>query len=112
MGREKYSRNSSDSMLAWETSKGTGWDSSGERNSPKINSLALKDMRDVSEHVYAEDEEKPPVFQNGSHKKEERSKKEWVVQNVNGITRFDVVFSPSKFKYEEAERDSPKGILV
>ena len=112
MGREQYNRNSSDSILAWETSKDADRDNSRERNSPKSNSLVLKDMRDVNELGFAEEEEKPGVFHDASYNKGERSSKEWVVHNVNGITRFDVVFSPSKFKYEEAERDTPKGILV
>ena len=38
--------------------------------------------------------------------------KDWVIQNVDGITRFDVVFSPSKLRYEEAERETPKGIFT
>lgn len=44
-----------------------------------------------------------------SKSKGKNNNKEWVIQNVDGITRFDVVFSPSKLKYEQAERDSPNG---
>lgn len=39
----------------------------------------------------------------------QKAGKDWVIQNVDGITRFDVIFSPSERGYEEAERDLPKG---
>ena len=47
----------STSILAWETSKDADRDNSRERNSPKSNSVVLKDMRDVNELGFAEDED-------------------------------------------------------
>ena len=69
---------------------------------------------DGSSTKYSGGDEQHQIVRNRSHNAEESmsKKKDWLIQNVNGITRFDVVFSPSKFKYEEAEREIPKGIIL
>ena len=135
MNKDISNRHSVGSILSWETSKdidnnNNPYSNYNNNNNDSINdtnsrtfspretfSRSRNSEQRWSYHgnytTYSDGEEKMQTGNNKSQNKDENTSKgkDWVVQNVNGITRFDVVFSPSKFKYEEAERDVPKGII-
>ncbi|XP_065054654.1 interaptin-like [Rhopilema esculentum] len=113
-------RHSTGSILAWETASDYNNnstlqnDNGSERDSRLGNSSHTRwfekrlSYNEKSTERQHDDETNRIVHSNETHGSS-RKQRDWVVQNMNGITRFDVVFSPTKSRYQEAEREYTQG---
>ena len=116
-------RHSTGSILAWETASDLNNNSStlqnddgSERDTRLENAshtrwfekrLSYNEKSTERQH----DDEANRILHGSETRGSSRKQRDWVVQNMNGITRFDVVFSPTQSRYQEAEREYSQGNL-
>ena len=114
---DQFNRHSTGSLLSWDTAtdhnnndaRFTG--DASDTSSPQRCHEYRHSYHDGSLKKDVSDEEENHLTSSGyfarSKNGNSRDRRDWIVQNMDGITRFDVVFSSPKNTHEEPERETP-----
>lgn len=114
---EQFNRHSTGSLLSWDTA--TDHNNNDARFSDEVSDTYSPQKCHEYRHSYhdglfkkdvSDDEEnhlKSSGYFTGPKGGNSRDSRDWIVQNMDGITRFDVVFSSPKNMHEKPERDTP-----